>query len=123
VYILKPLRYESVADRLRQVIAHIRRKKEETVRQSGLPVVLIADPDPNFCDFAVSTLAGHFTGLAARSAADALVGVLKHEPDLILLNPVLPGLPFEVLGQKATSLAEAHYGKVFLLADSSSVPT
>jgi hypothetical protein len=77
VYIRKPLRYESVADRLRQVIAHIRRKKEETVRQSGLPVVLIADPDPNFCDFAVSTLAGHFTGLAARSAADALVGVLK----------------------------------------------
>jgi CheY-like chemotaxis protein len=122
-YILKPLRYESVADHLRHVIEHIRVKKKERVRISGLPIVLIADPDPNFCDFAVSALEGHFHGLAARSAAEALVGVLKNEPNLILLNPALPGLPFEILGQKTTSLAEAHNGKVCLLADPSSPTT
>ena len=121
-YLLKPLRYESVADRLRQVIDHVKQKKKERLRHSGLPTVLIADPDPNFCDFAISALAGRFCGLAARSAAEALVGVLKNEPDLILLNPALPGLPFEILGQKTTSLAEAHHGKVCLLADASSPP-
>jgi CheY-like chemotaxis protein len=119
-YILKPLRYESVADHLRQVIEQIRQKKRERLHHSGLPIVLIADPDPNFCDFAISALAGHFRGLAVRSAAEALVGVLKNEPDLILLNPALPGLPFEILSQKTTSLAEAHHGKVCLLADPSS---
>jgi DNA-binding NarL/FixJ family response regulator len=118
-YLLKPLRYESVADRLRQVIDRVRQTKKERLRHSGLPTVLVADPDPNFCDFAISAMSGHFCGLAARTAAEALVGVLKYEPDLILLNPGLSGLPFEILGQKTTSLAEAHRGKVYLLADQS----
>jgi DNA-binding response OmpR family regulator len=117
-YILKPLRYESVVDRLRQVVERARQRKKNRLRKSDLPVILIADPDPNFCDFAVSALSGRFHGIAARTASEALVGVLKNDPRLIMLAPNLPGLPFEMLGKKIRALAEKRDGSVCLISDS-----
>jgi CheY-like chemotaxis protein len=119
-YILKPLRYESVVDRLRAVVARARDRKKARLRKSELPVILVADPDPNFCDFAISALSGRFHGIAARTAAEALVGVLKNEPRLILLAPNLPGLRFEMLGKKILALAETRNGSVGLISDSRS---
>jgi CheY-like chemotaxis protein len=116
-YILKPLRYESVVDRLNQIIIRTREKKKERLRHNDLPTILIADPDPNFCDFAVSALAGRFRGIASRTAAETLVGVLKNEPELVMLSATLPGLPFEILGKKVLTLADARHGKVCLLTD------
>ena len=119
-YILKPLRYESVVDRLNQIINRAREKKKERLRHSDLPTILIADPDPNFCDFAISALAGRFRGIAARTAAEALVGVLKNEPNLVMLAATLPGLPFEMLGKKVLALAAARHGKVCLITETRS---
>ncbi len=116
-YILKPLRYDSVVDRLHQIVNRAREKKRERLRHSDLATILIADPDPNFCDFAVSALAGRFRGIASRTAAETLVHVLKNEPDLIMLSSTLPGLPFEMLGKKVLALAQSRHGKVCLITD------
>jgi CheY-like chemotaxis protein len=119
-YILKPLRYESVVDRLHQIVNRARQKKKERLRHSDLPTILVADPDPNFCDFAVSALSGRFHGIAARTAAETLVGVLKNEPELVMLSATLPGLRFEMLGKKVLALAKARHGKVCLIVDTRS---
>jgi CheY-like chemotaxis protein len=119
-YILKPLRYESVVDRLRLIVNRARAKKKERLRHSDLATILIADPDPNFCDFAVSALSGRFHGIAARTAAETLVGVLKKEPQLVMLSSTLPGLPFEMLGKKVLTLANARQCKVCLIVDTRS---
>jgi CheY-like chemotaxis protein len=116
-YLLKPLRYESVVDRLHQIVNRAREKKKDRLRHSDLATILIADPDPNFCDFAISALSGRFRGVAARTAAEALVGVLKNEPHLVMLSSTLPGLPFEILGRKVLALAQARHGKVCLITD------
>lgn len=119
-YILKPLRHEAVVDRLHQIVNRAREKKKDRLRHRDLPTILIADPDPNFCDFAISALAGRFRGIAARTAAATVVSVLKNEPNLVMLSATLPGLPFEVLGKKVLALAGAHHGKVCLISDTRS---
>ena len=119
-YILKPLRYESVVDRLHQIAKRAREKKKERLRHNELPTILIADADPNFCDFATSALTGRFRGIAARTAAEMLVGVHKNEPELILLSANLPGLPFEMLVKKVLALAQTRHGKVCLITDTRS---
>jgi CheY-like chemotaxis protein/CheY-specific phosphatase CheX len=116
-YILKPLRYESVVDRLRQIIDRARQKKRERQQNSDRSCVLVADPDPNFCDFASSALSVRFRCFAVRTAAEALVATLKSNPNLILISEGLPGLPFDVLCHKLTSLANAAETKVYLLRD------
>lgn len=119
-YILKPLRYESVVDRLYQVISRARERKKERRRKSDLPVVLIADPDPNFCDFAISALSGRCHGIAARTAAETLVGVLKNEPHLVMLARNLPGLPADMLGKKVLALTKARQGAVCRISEGKS---
>jgi CheY-like chemotaxis protein len=115
-YILKPLRWESVVDRLYQIVNRARQKKKDRQRHSDLPTILVADPDPNFCDFAVSALSARFRAVAARTAAETMVGVLKNQPELVMLS-TLPGLPLETLGAKVLAVAKARQGRVCLLVD------
>jgi CheY-like chemotaxis protein len=116
-YILKPLRHDAVVERLHQIITRAREKRKERLRQRDLPTILIADPDPSFCDFAIAALEGRFRGIAARTAAETVVGILKNKPGLVMLSTALPGLPFELLGKKIRALAETTGAKVCLLTD------
>ncbi|MEX2303519.1 MAG: response regulator [Bryobacterales bacterium] len=116
-YILKPLRYGAVVERLHQIVNRAREKRKERSRQNELPAVLFADPDPNFCDFATTAIAGRFQGIAVRTASETVVRILKNEPTLVMLSPQLPGLPFEILVKKVVALAKSRHGRVGLITD------
>ncbi len=119
-YVLKPLEYESFSLRLRRAAQRIKTRREERSQehQSNLPRVLIGDPDPNFCDFAQSALAGRFACQGARSAGDALVQILRWKPDLVLLSPQMPGISLQFLLTKIGSLKGSSSMQVYLLANS-----
>ena len=123
-YLLKPLQYETVGSRLQQALQRVLKKREERQRQqaAGLPGILVADPDPNFCEFAQSALAGGFSCHIARTATEALLRMLRSQPDLVLLSPKLPGLAIEFLLQKIADLSKSRPARTFLLVDSPNAP-
>jgi hypothetical protein len=46
-----------------------------------------------------------------------VVRILKDEPNLVMLSPKLPGLPFEILGKKVLALAQSRHCRVGLITD------
>ena len=120
-YILKPLQQDRVITRVEKA-----RQRVMEARQKGGGIdrsrmrILVADPDPNFCDFASAALSVQFEVQTTRTVGDVLVRVLRWKPDLILLSPALPGPPLEFMLGKVRNLGEKNELRVFLLADSES---
>ena len=120
-YILKPLQQDRVITRVEKA-----RQRVMEARQKGGGIdrsrmrILVADPDPNFCDFASAALSVQFEVQTTRTVGDVLVRVLRLKPDLILLSPALPGPPLEFMLGKVRNLGEKNELRVFLLADSES---
>ena len=119
-YILKPLHYDTVSTRLREAVKRVLVKREERASQKegDLPRVLVADPDPNFCEFARSALAGRYVCDAVRTGGETLVKILRWQPDLLLLSPQMPGLALDFLLNKIGTMSSARRMKIHLLADS-----
>lgn len=119
-YLLKPLQYATVEARLVQAMERVLSKREQQSQQrvDTLPRVLIADPDPNFCEFAKSALTSHYCVESVRTSGDALVKMLRWQPDLTLLSPQLPGLSVAFLLGKIQSLCKARPMNICLLVDS-----
>ena len=121
-YLLKPLQQERVITRLekaRQRVMEARQKKKGRQDRSRTRI-LVADPDPNFCDFASAALSVQFDVQTTRTVGDVLVRVLRWKPDLILLSPELPGPPLEFMLGKVGNLGGRNELRVFLLVDSES---
>ena len=121
-YILKPLQQDRVITRVekaRQRVMEARQKKSSGLDRSRTHI-LVADPDPNFCDFADAALSVQFDVQTTRTVGDVLVRVLRWKPDLILLSPELPGPPLEFMLGKIRNLGEKNELRVFLLVDSES---
>lgn len=78
-YLLKPLRYDWVVERLKRAADRIleRRKHADEQGDHSLPRVLIVDGDPNFNDTAEAALFGRFATHSARSVAETLVSSPK----------------------------------------------
>ena len=121
-YLLKPLQQDRVITRVekaRQRVMEARQKKSSGLDRSRTRI-LIADPDPNFCDFADAALSVQFDVQTTRTVGDVLVRVLRWKPDLILLSPELPRPPLEFMLGKVRNLGEKNELRVFLLVDSES---
>ena len=107
-YLLKPLQYDSVAKRLQCAAARILERRErpgQEIERSRLRI-LVADPDPNYCDFAKSTLEVDFSVQTARGVAGVLVKSVRFKPDAILISPEVPGLKLEFLIDKLKSIPD-----------------
>ena len=106
-YLLKPLQYDWVVERLKRATERIlerRAENEQKSMASGAPVVLIADPDPNFCETAEAALFGRYTAVTARSVAQVLVSALRYKPTVILISSAIPGLNMEFLLERIRGL-------------------
>ena len=120
-YILKPLQQDRVITRVEKA-----RQRVMEARQKGGGIdrsrmrILVADPDPNFCEFADTALSVQFDVQTTRTVGDVLVRVLRWKPDLILLSPKLPGPPLEFMLGKVRNLGGKNELRVFLLVDSES---
>ena len=118
-YLLKPLQHELVIGRLKAAIdrlAENRRIRSEGVDHSRTRV-LIADRDPNFCEFACASLGREFAAVSVRTTAQVLVRVLRWKPDAIVISRDLPGTPLEFLVGKIRSIAKPGAIAVYLLGE------
>ena len=121
-YLLKSLQKDRVITRVekaRQRVMEARQKNGGRLDHSRTRI-LVADPDPNFCEFAGTALSVQFEVQTTRTVGDLLVRARRSEPDLILLSPELPGPPLEFMLGKLRSLGGKNELQVFLLVDSES---
>ena len=123
-YLLKPLQYDSVVKRLQCAAARILERRErpgQEIERSRLRI-LVADPDPNYCDFAKSTLEVDFSVQTARGVAGVLVKSVRFKPDVILISPEVPGLKLEFLIDKLKSIPDFKKPKFFALGETADWP-
>ena len=124
-YLLKPLQYEWVIQRLTRAAERIyqRRRPVSEPPAGSRTRVLVADADPNYCAFADSALSADFSVQTARTPAMTLVKALRARPDVLLLNPRMPGLDAELL---LGALSRQHGGarpRVYELAAKDALPS
>lgn len=60
--------------------------------KNGRPTILIADDEPQMLRFISSQLSGDFQVVTARDGQEALHLVQKHQPDLVVLDYMMPAL-------------------------------
>lgn len=108
-YLLKPLQFDWVTQRLKLASERIHRRRQATGTQidRSRTRLLIADPDPNYCQFAESTLSASFSVAFAHTVAETLVKTLRFQPDAILLSPTIPGLRMDFLADRLKALPGA----------------
>lgn len=124
-YLLKPLQYDWVTPRLQAAADRIlaRRSRFSDVNDDGLTRVLVADADPNYCQFAESTLSTGFTVVTARTVAEVLVKTMRTKPDVILLGENLPGLRTDFLLERVRTLPGANAPTVYELVSERDEPS
>ncbi len=116
-YLLKPLQYDWVVERLQRAADRILERRKHTDEQGdhSLPRVLIVDGDPNFNDTAEAALFGRFATHSARSVAETLVWTLRFKPDALLVSPQLSGLKMDFLLARVRGLPGDRKPRVFEL--------
>jgi|GEM_PF-1368871 len=124
-YLLKPLQYDWVTQRLRLAAERIqaRRSRYAERHSDGRTRVLVADADPNYCQFVESTLSSAFSVVIARTVAEALVKTLRTRPDVILLSGNLPGLRAEFLIERLGKLPGGKLPLIYELASGREEPS
>ncbi len=124
-YLLKPLQYDWVTQRLRLAAERIqvRRFRHAEHDSDGRMRVLVADADPNYGQFAESTLSTDFAVVIARTVAEVLVKTLRTRPDVILLGGNLPGLRVEFLIERLDKLPGGKAPVVYELASGREKPS
>ena len=61
-------------------------------RERGLPVVLVAEDNPDMMNLIVQTLCGQYDTLSAASGQEALTLAQQHQPDLVVGDVMMPGM-------------------------------
>lgn len=91
-YLLKPLQDDWVMGRLTLAAERIRKERERRIREADRtrPRVLAAAHDPNYLDFAQSTLSGRYSTEVAKTLGDILVKTLRWQPDLVMISGDFP---------------------------------
>ena len=120
-YLLKPLQLERVVACLEAAEQRVqeRRRRRSAQAEEALTRVLIADADPNFCEFAVAALSTRFSAQAVRTTGELLVKMLRFEPDCVLISPKLAGSRLSFLLEKMRTIKKESVA-VYLLLDSPS---
>lgn len=124
-YLLKPLQYDWVTQRLRlaaERILALRNLDRDDVDRSRTRV-LVADADPNYCQYAESAFSGEFSIRTARTVPETLVKALRFKPDAVLLGTNLPGLKIEFLVDRLTKLTGMESTLVYELTSDRSEPS
>lgn len=122
-YLLKPLQYDWVVQRIRRAHARLaeRRAREDDQDASFLPRLLVVDADRNFLHAAQAALAGRFSTKEADNAAAALVQALRFKPEVVLAASV-PGLTLDFLVQRLRSLPGYDPPLILELLDPGAAP-
>ncbi len=123
-YLVKPFTQQQAVPRLKAAVARTLEKRRHRAEgpDGGAPRVIVADPDPNFCDFAQSVLAAHFSVETACTTAEALVKAVRWEPNIMLLSPKLPGQNFQFLVDKIQRISKSASIIFYQLIESSAEP-
>ena len=122
-YIIKPLQDEWVMRRVSGALERVRnRRRFASSTERETPRVLFAAPDPNFRDFASSSLAGSFAVETISSMAEVFVRCLRWDPDLVIVSDTFPKKELEFISSRLKHIPTQRNRRVYLLSADGSKP-
>lgn len=105
-YLLKPLQYDWVIQRLRAAAERVRERRGSAAAEpnDSLKRVLFADSDSNFAATVEAAVFGVYSFRQSCTVSETLVHALRFRPEAVFVSRLLPGLRFDFLIDRVRKL-------------------